>query len=197
MRSARALIGGLGFCLILLGAIAPALGGSEDSPTAQVAEDGRGVYTVKGSFTVAAPPALAWSVLSDYDQLGERIPSMRSSVVKRSGPTSALVAQESTVYVLAFPKRLRVMLQVTEDPERRIDFEDVAREDFEVYQGAWQLEKTPGGTRVDYVASARPRINVPFFGKSLFLDTVKGLLGDLRREMMRRAMARGAWDNAA
>ncbi|MBO9540727.1 SRPBCC family protein [bacterium] len=197
MRSTHALIGGLGFCLILLGAGVPAFAGPEETPTAQVAEDGRGVYTVKGSFTVAAPPSLAWSVLSGYDQLGERIPSMRSSVIKRSGPTSALVAQESTVYVLAFPKRLKVLLQVDEEPERRIDFEDTAREDFEVYYGSWQLEKIPGGTRVDYVANARPRMNVPFFGKSFFLDTVKGLLGDLRREMLRRATAKGAWDSAA
>lgn len=197
MRRERALIGGLGFCLILLGAIAPALGGLEEGPIAQVAEDGRGAYTVKGSFTVAAPPALAWSVLSDYDQLGDHIPTMRSSVVKRSGAGTALVAQESTVYVLSFPKRLRVLLQVTEEPERRIVFEDVGREDFESYRGVWQLERTPGGTRVDYEASARPRITVPFLGKTLFLETVRGLLGDLRREMLRRVTAKGAWDSAA
>jgi carbon monoxide dehydrogenase subunit G len=177
--------------LILLGAPAPALAGTEDGPTAQVAEDGRGVYTVKGSFTVAAPPALAWSVLSGYDQLGNYIPSMRSSIVKRSGPNSALVAQESTVYVFSFAKRMKVLLQVSEEPGRRIDFEDVGKTDFELYQGAWQIEQTPGGTRVDYVASARPRLNLPFFGKGLFLDNVKDLLGDLRRVIQREATATG------
>lgn len=175
-----------GLLMAMMVATAPAQSQPDDSVKVNVAEEGRGVYTLRGSFTVQAEPSNVWKVLTDYGQMGDFIPSVRTSVVKKEGTDSILVSQETTSWFLAIPKKTRVMLQVQEAPFDRIDFVDVAQHDFEHFKGSWQVEKTANGTRVDYTASAKPKIYLPVWGRSIGLDMVKGLMRDLRKEIIRR-----------
>lgn len=175
-----------GLLMATMVATAPALSQPDDSVTVNVSEEGRGVYTLRGSFTVPAEPSNVWKVLTDYGQMGDFIPSVRTSVVKKEGSDSILVAQETTSWFLAIPKKTRVMLQVQEEPYDRIDFTDVSQQDFEHFKGSWQVERQGNATRVDYVACAKPKIYLPVWGRSIGLDMVKGLMRDVRKEILRR-----------
>ncbi len=187
MLTNRALTYASGLLVATILTAAPAAA-QDDNVTVNVVEEGRGVYTLRGSFTVPAETPNVWRVLTDYGQMGDFIPSVRTSVVKKEGTDSILVCQESTSYFLAIPKKMRVLLQVQEDPYNRINFVDVAQHDFDHFKGSWQVEKTAAGTRVEYEANAKPKIYLPVWGKSIGLDMVKGLMRDLRKEIMRRPL---------
>lgn len=184
MKSPFALL--TGFVLGLLVAVAPAAL-ANDGVTVNVAEEGNGVFIVKGSFTVpAGASSVAWEVLTDYDKLGAYVPSVKSSVIKQLGPDAMLVSQESTARFMGISKTMRVLLQTQEAPQSKIHFTDVGLKDFEHFIGNWTVEHLAQGTRVDYVASAKPRIYLPIWGGSIMHEMVKGQLTNLRKEIMRR-----------
>ncbi len=160
-----------------------------DGVHVNVAELGNGIYSVRGSFTVQAPAPTVWRVLTDYDQLGSFVPSVKSSIVKKPAPNTIVVAQESTTQFLAISKTMRVLLQLQEEPHERIDFADIGLQDFEHFAGSWMLQPADDGIRVDYMANAKPRIYLPFWGGSIMHDMVKGQLTHLKKEMLRRPTA--------
>lgn len=168
-------------------ALAPgAIAMGPDGVDVEVAEASGG-FAVHGRFRVAAGPALAWRVLTDYDGLGRFVPGMRSRLLERSGPRTALVDQETTVAFLGIRRSQRVLLRLDESPNHRLGFDDVAHGDFASYHGAWTLEAGPEGTEVRYEAAARPVWVPPLVGAPVLTGTVETLLGALRREMVRRA----------
>lgn len=159
---------------------------ADDGVKVNVVEEGNGVFVVKGSFSVSAGTAPVWKVLTDYDQLGSFVPSVKSSIVKPLGPDAMLVAQESTARFMGISKTMKVLLQTQEAPQSRIFFTDVGLKDFEHFIGSWTVETTAQGSRVDYVASAKPRIYLPVWGGSIMHDMVKGQLTHLKKEILRR-----------
>lgn len=175
-----------GLFMVLMVASAPANAQPDSNVTVNVVEEGRGVYTLRGSFTVPNDAPSVWKVLTGYGQMGDFMPAVRTSVVKKEGSDSILVCQETTSWFLAIPKKTRVLLQIQEDPCNRIDFTDVAQHDFDHFKGSWQVERTASGTRVNYEANAKPKIYLPIWGRSIGLDMVKSMMSDLRKEIMRR-----------
>jgi carbon monoxide dehydrogenase subunit G len=171
---------------LLLVASAPAGALADDGVVVSLQDAGHGAYTVAGSFSVSAPDACVWSVLTDYDGLGGFIPGVRSAVVKREGAHVALVAQDTTTTFLAVRATSHVVLRVEEEPCRRIAFTDVANRDFDGFTGAWKLERIGPSVRVTYEASARPRFMPPVVGPAIFKSSVAGLLSDLKTEVLRR-----------
>lgn len=187
MLTNRVLTSTSGLLMAMMVATAPAQSQPDDNVTVNVVEEGRGVYTLKGSFTVPNESSSSvWKVLTGYAQMGDFMPSVRTSIVKKEGSDSILVCQETTSWFLAIPKKTRVLLQVQEEPGTRIDFTDVAQHDFEHFKGSWQVESTAGGTRVAYEANAKPKIYLPVWGKSIGLDMVRSMMRDLRKEILRR-----------
>jgi carbon monoxide dehydrogenase subunit G len=172
-------------CLGVLLAMAPAAR-ANDGITVNVTEEGNGVFVVKGSFTVPSGAGTVWEVLTDYDKLGSYVPSVKSSIVKQLSPDAMLVSQESTARFMAITKTMRVLLQTQEAPRNRIFFTDVGLKDFEHFIGNWTIERDAQGTRIDYVASAKPRIYLPIWGGSIMHDMVKGQLTSLKKEILRR-----------
>lgn len=168
--------------------VLPAMAQPEHAVQVSVTEGDDGVYMIKGTFAVPIERTYAWKVLANYDQLGSYIPSMRSSIVKRGMP-GLFVAQETTAYFLSIPKTTRVVLRIDEEPGTEINFTDVALEDFELFKGTWKLKSQDGCTQVSYDASAKPKMSIPYWGTNIFLDTVRSLLTDLRKEIVRRKAA--------
>lgn len=166
-------------------ALAAATGAAASAVAVRV-EEARGVYTVQGGFSVSAPDDRVWRVLTDYSRLGNFIPTVRSSTLRRTGPRSVLVAQDTTTTFLAVSRTTRVVLQIDETPFQRLDFTDVSGRDFALYRGAWKIERAGGETRVGYTATAKPRFIPPLVGASLMQDAVTRLLEDLRTEVLRR-----------
>lgn len=172
-------------CLGALLATAP-VARANDGVSVKVIEEGNGVFVVRGSFTVPTGSEPVWDVLTDYDKLGTYVPSVKSSVVKQLSPDAMLVAQESTARFMAVSKTMRVLLQTQQAPRSKIFFTDVGLKDFEHFIGNWTIETDAQGTRIDYVASAKPRIYLPIWGGSIMHDMVKGQLTNLKKEILRR-----------
>jgi carbon monoxide dehydrogenase subunit G len=179
-RAAPALLG-------LMGLLSGAPATADDAVTVSVAEAGRGAYRVTGTFSVAASRDVVWRVLTDYDGLGRFIPSMRSALVRREGAGLAFVSQATTTRVMGVAATTRVLLRLQETPPGRIAFTDVSGRDFTRYEGAWGLAADEAGTRVDYAAIAEPRFVPPLVGQAIMQGTVRDLLRDLRREVLKRA----------
>lgn len=149
-------------------------------------KDENGVYQISESFTVAAPRITVWGVLTDYDGMPEFISSMRLSRVRERG-NRLIVEQETSSRFLLLKRSVRVLLQVREDPQQTIRFEDISRIDFEVYSGSWSLKEVPGGVEVAYRLSAKPKFLSPkWIARGIFRNIVKSLLGELRSEILER-----------
>ena len=146
-----------------------------------------GTYRILGQFDVAAPPALAWAVLTDYAHFGDFISSIRKSVLHPDTGNGVFLEQEATAHALVFSKSLAVVLAVHEEDARRLAFEDVSHRDFDVYLGAWTLRSTPQGTQVEYRLRAKPKMAIPtFMGTRGFESSVRTLLTELENEIERR-----------
>lgn len=151
-----------------------------------------GAEAVSGAFTVSAPSAAVWGTLSDYNGLAAFVPSLVSSkVVPDKG--GLYVAQVARGRFLFFHRDLSVLLKVSEQPYRRIEFADVSRRDFKSYQGSWTIEPAGTGWRVRYELAADYATALPdFIVRGLFRRDAGGLLEAVRREILRRAASEGA-----
>lgn len=150
-------------------------------------------YELEGRFSTPAPRDTAWAVLSDYENIPAFVSSMRYSKVKERGAESALLEQESIGRVFIFRHTVHVLLEVREQPRRRISFQDVSRACFESYEGEWRLEDSLEGTTIIYrlavtEGSALPR----FVPKSVVRKAARTLLKDVALEMARRTLGTGA-----
>jgi len=140
------------------------------------------------TLALAAPPARAWAVLTDYAGMPAFIRSMVSSTeLERSGG-KALVAQVAEGRLLFFSRRLTVVLRVREDRERTIAFEDVSHASFVSYRGSWTVSPAGAGAVLRYVLDAEPSFWLPGFLLDAFVrHAVDDLLDEVRVEILRRA----------
>lgn len=146
---------------------------------------------VQGAFVVPVPPSEAWSVLSDYDHIPRFVHSMISSHAERRPDGTLLVHQVAVGSVFVFHRRMRVVLETHEEPERRIAFRDALKHDFESYAGEWVLTADSASTRVSYQLEAEPRGALAHaLCRGALRHTAEELLEQVRDEMLRRRGAR-------
>lgn len=169
-----------------LAAEGTALAAEAAAPRVSVTGAERGAYRIEGSFRVDAPPAVAWAVLTDYDKLSSFVSSMRSSSSARLESGGLVVTQEAVGRAGPFSRTLHVVLDVTEAPPSRIEFHDVSGASFHSYVGAWAIDADGAGARVTYTLEARPHSSPPLFGRSILASNARGLLEQVRLEMVRR-----------
>jgi hypothetical protein len=143
---------------------------------------------VRGGFHVPVSDSLAWDVLTDYDHIGNFVSSMRSSQIVARDSSGLQVRQVAVGGVFVFHKRVQVLLQVREQPLRRIAFRDELRKDFKDYQGEWRLSIERSVAVVEYELAAEPRAMMPrSICRSALGHTAHDLLEEVRAEMLRRA----------
>lgn len=143
---------------------------------------------VRGAFRAPVTAAQAWGVLTDYDHISEFVRSMRSSRIERGGDGQLLVRQEAVAGALLLHHRVDVLLEIHEEPGRRIRFSDVLGKDFSTYAGEWRISADTSGTRVEYELEAEPRSAMArAFSHLMLRGTVSELLEQVRAEMLRRA----------
>lgn len=177
----------------LLGAMCAALwcGASfaADDPTLSFYE-GFGHYKLEGSFFVDADRQLIWDVLTDYEHIPDFVGSMKISRVESRFGDDLVLHQEPEGGFLFFTKRLHLTLNVHETPENSIIFQDTSHQDFNFYQGSWQIQKADSGHgyEVIYDLDAEQNFSAPAF---LASDAVSGgardLLKKVREEILKRA----------
>ena len=145
-----------------------------------------GTYRIEGSFAVDTPAPIVWAVLTDYDRVPSFVSSMRSSAAQREPSGRLLVTQEAVGRAGPFSRTMHVVLDVTEQAPQRIAFRDVCGGSFHSYAGSWTIEPEGAGVRVTYVLDARPRSSPPLFAKSIMTSNARGLLEQVRLEILRR-----------
>lgn len=123
--------------------------------------DGGKAYRIAASGDVAAAPALAWRILTDYDHLAEVVPDLKSARVLARDGDKVIVEQVGAARFLFFSRDIRLVVQVHEQAPHKIDV-SLVEGDMKVYRSSWELVPLEsGGTRVIYRAAIEPAFYVP------------------------------------
>jgi hypothetical protein len=151
-----------------------------------ISEDGR--YNFDGSFTIKADMDVVWDVLTDYNHVSNFISNMHSKVKKRDG-NDLEVEQDAGGGFLFIQEHLKALLDIHEEPQQSISFNDVSHKAFELYSGVWHLQADPatGEVKVIYDLQATRSKGTPDF---LTSDLFSGSLGDLLNETQREIAKR-------
>ncbi len=175
---------------ILAGALAltSSAAADDDVESLEVEQLGSGTYRARGSFVIAAPTQAAWEAITDYDGIPRLAPTVElCRVVSRDG-NNVVVEQEVVASVLFFSKRIRLLLQILESPQRAVAFRDVAGDDFKSYVGFWKLEEVSDSLRVSYGLDLERGFSAPdFVARSFFRKQAESVLSAMREDILRRA----------
>jgi ribosome-associated toxin RatA of RatAB toxin-antitoxin module len=151
-----------------------------------------GVYRVEARFAVPYSGALAFAVLTDYEQIPRFMPDVRTSTVLERGNGRAVVEQEAVARIMMFSKRVHLVLEVQEETAT-IRFRDRSGRSFTSYEGSWQIAEQPGGAVITYQLTAKPSFDVPeFLLKRLLRRDAKVMIERLQIEIAGRSRSRAA-----
>eukprot|EP00268_Persea_americana_P016480 TRINITY_DN17816_c0_g1_i1.p1 TRINITY_DN17816_c0_g1~~TRINITY_DN17816_c0_g1_i1.p1 ORF type:complete len:393 (-),score=78.50 TRINITY_DN17816_c0_g1_i1:371-1549(-) len=95
---------------------------------------------VVASITVKAPVCEVWNVLTAYETLPEIVPNLAISKVLSRENNKVRILQEGCKGLLYMVLHARVVLDLCEQLEQEISFEQVEG-DFDSFQGKWLLEQ--------------------------------------------------------
>ena len=149
------------------------------------------VYEVSGQFTVTASTMIVWGVLTDYEHIPAFVSSMRSSRVRETRDDGSLLVEQKAVGGIFFlSKTMRILLEVRRTPDK-LQFTDIGREDFWIYDGDWEVRQAREGAVVGYHLLAQPDFIAPPFLLSRAMKRGAGdLLDQVRTEIVRRELVR-------
>ena len=155
------------------------------------------VLTVDAEWTVRAPVGVVWDVMTDWDGMENFVPSLQSSeIVSRSG-NRCRVKQKGRIQLGPFPLSFEAVRDIELFPQDSMRFKGVSG-NFERLDGEVKFAQVEGGVRVNYRAESVPTVWVPpFVGTSMLEASTRTQFGELRMEMLRRAVARSGGVPAA
>lgn len=144
-------------------------------------------YELHGEFDVPASSGAVWGVLTDYEAIPGFVASMRSSRVRETrADGSMLVEQKASGGMFFLTRTVTILLEVRRG-EDSLEFEDVGRESFWRYEGAWRARPGPEGTKVSYRLLAQPDFVAPPLVMSRVMRRgARELLDAVRAEIVRR-----------
>lgn len=181
-----------GAALFFTLAVAPGLlrAAAADSIESRIERHGEYI-TVNASVLMEVDERIAWEVLSDYGNLAQFIPDMKTSrVVSRDG-NRVVVEQKGEFGFFFYRQPVNVVLEVLEEPRRRIDARRISGNirDLETH---YELKASDGGVKLDYVGRFIPEFSVPpLFGLPLVRRVVERRFRAMVEEIVRRdALAR-------
>lgn len=150
------------------------------SPVAVAAQSTRfdvtregGGYRVDASADLDADDIVVWETLTDYSGLPRFVPGIRSVRViethEDAGKQRLLIEQSGELRFLFFSRRVRVLLDVQQQPRSRVEARalprpagDAADEaQLDQFEGTYTLMPIPGGVRLGYRASFTPAFALP------------------------------------
>lgn len=161
---------------------------TQDDVSMNLQDLGHGTYQLEGHFKVDGSPYDAWKVLTDYEHISDFVSSLRKSAIKDSSTDRILLEQEALGKEFVFSKRIRVLLQVTEMPYKRVVFEDTLHTDFSFYDGSWEIYSVvPGVLDVTYRLNCKRLFAVPnILAKDALKKNAESLLAEVRAEIRHR-----------
>ena len=189
-RTFGACIGPLDTCLffVLIGlAFNPST--TQAQPVVSVTKSGD-AYQVNMRMDVAAPRALVWQVLTDYDNLQRFVPGMISSRLISARGEPKLLEQKGESGVLFFKVSTTTVSRVEETAEREIRF-DLVSGNLKRMKGSWTLSPHDHAISVGYKAEVVPEFAVPpLIGPSVMAQNVKTMVEGVVQEIERRKLAK-------
>lgn len=170
--------------LALVMLLVPAAGGGRAADV-QIEQQGR-VFHVSSQSVVAAQPAVAWRVLTDYGRLAEFVPAMRSSRVVSKPGQPLVIEQSGEAGVLLFRFTIDVVLEIDERPPQRLAF-NARSGNMRRMRGEWRVEPEGAATRLHYTAELEPAFWVPpLVGAALLRRDIASQIEGVAAEMERR-----------
>jgi hypothetical protein len=157
-----------------------------DDPAVDVHVERRGdALVIAASAELAADPATAWAVLTDYARYRNFIPGIEASrVVARRG-RAVVVEQFDEVALWFLHMPVRVVYQIDEFPPARLQSRASAPS-FPPLSSTFLLERTDAGVRLEYVGHVGPglpllgRLEQPAFQRAAVRD-FKALANEIER----------------
>lgn len=138
----------------------------------EVTRDASG-YRIDASADLDADEAVVWETLTDYPGLPRFVPGIRSVRViethEDAGRQRLLIEQSGELRFLFFSRRVRVLLDVQQQPRSRVDARALPRPvsdeadeaQLNQFEGTYTLLPIPGGVRLGYRASFTPAFALP------------------------------------
>lgn len=169
----------------VLACLLPALAAADD---VSIATRRRGeALEIEGRARLAAPVAVAWAVLTDYERLPRFIPGIVSSrVVARDG-ASLVLEQTGAIGVLFFSVPVEARLAVEETPYETISSRGLSGS-FRALQGRYDLRPAGDATEFRYTGTIVPDTWLPaIVGDGVLAAHVEAQFRALVREIARRA----------
>jgi carbon monoxide dehydrogenase subunit G len=148
------------------------------------------LITITASADMEIEARTVWAVISDYDNLAEFIPHMRSSRVLRRDGDQVLIEQTGEFGFLFFRQPVEVRLSVAESPPRRIVAHAVGG-NLQSLEGRYAIESLPGGeVRLNYSGRLVPGFDVPrFVSRMAVRSTMARQFQALVQEIVRRDLS--------
>lgn len=164
---------------------------SADGPPA-VADSDVSVQHSGGSFTVdvtmftPVPPALAWTVLTDFDHMSSFVPNLSSSHVLERSDALLKVAQKGVARYGFFSANFESVREIKLSPQREIRAHNVSG-NVKSMDSVMQLQAEGSGTRLHYHAEVMPGFWFPpLIGPSLVRHETAEQFSAMLQEMLRR-----------
>jgi ribosome-associated toxin RatA of RatAB toxin-antitoxin module len=131
-------------------------------------------------------PAVAWEVLTDYEQYPRFISSMRQSKIVSRGREGVIVEQKGSFSFLFFSQDINVHLRVSELPETLVEARAIDG-DFRVMDGRYELTSLGNNVRLTYSGRLVPNFTLPpIFGLSIVRHILFSNFSELVNEILRR-----------
>lgn len=142
-------------------------------------------FEVSARSEVAAAPALAWAVLTDYENFANFVPNLSLSRIVERQPLR--IEQRGQFGILFFRREIRVTLEVDEHPHTRILFHAVSG-DLRLLDTEVDVESADTGAVIRYRSRIIPDFWVPpLIGAPLVRSSMRRKLQAVAVEIERRA----------
>jgi carbon monoxide dehydrogenase subunit G len=144
-------------------------------------------FAVQATATVAAPVAVVWEVLTDYDNLASFIPGLSVSAVNRRSGNRLQVEQKGEARFLVFSYPIEVVLEVLESPSNSVSSRAVGG-NLKRMSGRYDLKSARGGVLLRYTGELEPDFGLPpIIGTLAVRSMVEEQFGAMVAEIERRA----------
>jgi ribosome-associated toxin RatA of RatAB toxin-antitoxin module len=149
---------------------------------------------VRAHALIAAPPALVWQVLTDYERLPGFIPGIAKSVVRERQGSQLVLEQTGEARFLVFSFPIDVRYEVIESPPDWVSSRAVAG-NLRRMNGRYDLQPSPvqGSMVLRYRGEIEPNFELPpIVGVVALRHMVEQQFSAMVAEIERRAAAPGA-----
>ncbi|TFW24025.1 SRPBCC family protein [Duganella callida] len=151
-------------------------------------QDGRHLYEVDATGTVAASLPKVWRILTNYERMTEFVPDMESCKILSRNGNEVIIEQFGVARFLFMSRTIHLIVRATEQPMSSIDIALISG-DMKQYESRWELVPVPetGGTRIIYHGKMLPNFYVPgILGTKMVRSDIERMMSAVLARLDRR-----------